>query len=114
MGLINVKKLIALKLPADGYRLALAIADKAVPVTGLVHCSNAQYAEEIGVGNPRISKLMRRLQDAALIYRLNPRVLVVNPFWCFRGSPKEHAVAVKQWGRLHPLGAIPNQQDTAA
>jgi hypothetical protein len=106
MGLINITRLIESRLPADGYRLALLIAGRVAPVSNLCHCTNNEYAAALGVTPNRISHLIQKLCKRGFLYRMNPRLVMVNPGWCFRGTPTEHQSAMETWGALHPIGII--------
>ncbi len=106
MGLLNITRLVQADLPADAYRLALVIAARAVPVTGLVYCLNAEYAEELGISRKYISRLIGILGKANFIYRLGPRTIMVNPGWCFRGTPEQQDIALEAWAKFHPLGIV--------
>lgn len=111
MGLVNIKKLRVLRLPADAYRMAFVIAERAAPVTGMCHCTNAEYAEMLGVRLKRVTELLGILRKHSLIYRVGPRTVLANPVWCFRGTPKDQYAAIEEWSRLHPLGIVRRQQE---
>lgn len=113
MGLVNITRLVNAKLPADGYRLALLIATKVVPVSSLCHCTNEAYAEELGITKNRVSRLISRLASCRLLYRMNPRLVMVNPGWCFRGTPAQHHSAMETWLKLHPIGIVKPERKTA-
>jgi CRP-like cAMP-binding protein len=104
----------AVRLPADGYRLTLHIAGNAVPGYGFFRASNLELAEQFGIHRTRVSKLIGKLADAKLIYRVGPKTVLVNPLWCFRGTPKEHDAAVAEWGKLYPFGIISRQDQKAS
>lgn len=114
MSLVNITKIVNLRLTADGYRLALLIAAKVVPVSGLCHCSNADFAAALGIGKSQVSRIIQHLCREGIVYRMNPRVVMVNPAWCFQGNPAEHSRAIQEWSRLHPLGLVKRQEETAA
>lgn len=114
MGCVNLTKLINLKLPADGYRLALLIANKSVHQSGLCYCPNEELAEEIGINKDRVSKLIGRLCEAKLIYRVGPRSVLVNPLWCFRGLSVDHRKAIELWQSYHPIGMVRRQAEQQA
>lgn len=113
MGLVNITRLVNCKLPADGYRLALLIAAKVAPVSSLCHTTNEAYAKELGITRNRVSRLIGRLCACKLVYRMNPRLVMVNPGWCFRGTPTQHAEALETWGKLHPIGVVSARRKTA-
>ena len=116
MGLINITRLVNSKLPADGYRLALLIAVKVAPVSSLCYCANREYASELGVSCNRIAHLIQQMCKCGFLYRMNRRLVMVNPGWCFRGTPTEHYQAMETWARLHPLGIVrgPNRLEKAS
>jgi hypothetical protein len=114
MGLINITRLVDANLPADGYRLALIIAARAVPVTGLCLCSNEEYGKELGVSANRVSRMIGKLVQAKLIHRAGPRLVMVNPGWCFRGRPAEQHAALQTWMKLHPIGIVRKQERKSA
>lgn len=100
MGVMNIKQLINLKLPADGYRLAFSIAGRVAPASGFVHCTTRQFASELGIRERRVRDLVRLLARCSLVHRINPRLLVVNPYWCYNGAAAQHANAVAEWSRF--------------
>jgi hypothetical protein len=100
MSLIDAKRLIELRLPADGYRLALSVATKASPATGLVHFSNAEYGEELELREQRVSDLFALLRKHSLVRRLSNMVVLVNPRWCFRGTPEQQRAAIEEWAKF--------------
>lgn len=104
MGVIHITKLVNANLPADGYKLALIMATQAVPVTGLVSCTNADYAKELGVTANRVSRLKGLLADIGFIHRAGPKLVMVNPGWCFKGTPEQQLKAMETWAKIHPLG----------
>jgi hypothetical protein len=106
MGLVNIKKLYTLRLPADAYRLAFVIAERVAPVTGMCHCTNQEYADLLGVRLQRVSDLVRILREHRLIYRVGPRTVLANPSWCFRGTPQQQYAAIEEWSRLHPMKIV--------
>jgi hypothetical protein len=106
MSLIDVKRLIDLRLPVDGYRLALLVATQASLATGLVHCSNKEYAEQLGLRPRRISDLFAFLKRHSLVKRLSARTILVNPRWCFRGTPEQQRAAIEEWAEFHPLAVV--------
>lgn len=106
MGLVNITKLVRADLPADGYRLALLIAVRAVSVSGFARCTNQEYAQELGVTPTKVSHLIRLLCDLDFIYRAGPRIVIVNPYWCFKGTPLQHHVAIENWLKLHGMTVI--------
>jgi hypothetical protein len=106
MGLVEIKRLVDAKLPRDGYRLALLIAAKAVPVTGLANCPSREYAEELEISSERVSRLIGILEKQNFICRARSGLILVNPFWCFKGSPADHHRAVDVWMGIHPLEIV--------
>lgn len=106
MSLMNISRLINKRLPADAYRLALLISCKMSHGTALCHASNAEYAAELGINKNRVSTLIGQLGQLRFIARLNPRLVMVNPSWCFRGSPTEQRTCIATWQALHPIGAV--------
>lgn len=106
MGLVNITRLVNAKLPADGYRLALLIAARVAPVSSLCHATNEAYAEELGIRKNRVSELIHLLAETSFICRLNPRLVMVNPHWCFHGTAIQQQDAMQTWTRLHPLGIV--------
>jgi hypothetical protein len=102
MALIDAKRLIELRLPADGYRLAISVATKASVATGLIHCSNAEFGEELGLRPQRVSDLFAILRKHGFVRRLSTYVILVNPRWCFRGSPQQQRDAIEEWARFNP------------
>ena len=113
MGITNITRLVRAKLPRDGGMLALLIASRAVPVTGLVCCSNREYAEELGIRPARVSALIGLLSKHRFIHRMGPKVVMVNPGWCFRGTPTEQRAAMELWAKLHPIGIVSEERKTA-
>ena len=114
MGLINVTRIIGMKLPADGYRLALLITTRVAQVSNLCHCTNEEYGRELGVHKNRVSALIGRMCKAGFLYRMNPRLVMVNPSWCFRGTPAQHHQAIETWCKLHPIGTVTVQERKTA
>lgn len=114
MGLVNITRLVKAKLPADGYRLALLIAARVAPVSNLCHSSNEQFAKELSITSNRVSRLIGKLAECKFLYRLNPRLVMVNPGWCFRGTTTQHHEAQITWGKLHPIGRMAVQKRKTA
>ena len=113
MGLVNITRLVNAKLPADGYRLALLIATRVAPVSNLCHSTNEAYAQELGVTPNRISRLIGQLAACQFLFRMTPRLVMVNPGWCFRGSTTQHHEARETWMKLHPIGVVKLARKTA-
>lgn len=114
MGIVNINSLIDMRLSADCYRLALAVAGRVVPVSNLCHCSNEAFAKQLGISKNQVARLMQRLCRAGLVYRMNSMVVMANPTWCFSGTAENHALAVMEWGRLHPLGVVRREDPASA
>lgn len=105
MSLMNITRLVKQRLPADGYRLALLISCRMSHATALCHATNDEYARELGIGKNRVSALIGQLCKLRFIARMNPRLVMVNPSWCFRGTPTEQKACIFAWQELHPIGA---------
>lgn len=109
-----IQLIIKGKFSAEEIRLLLSIAARMVPVTGLVHCSNAEYAKELGVSPNRVSRLIGVLVKARFVHRSGPKLVVVNPGWCFRGNPTEQQQALETWAKLHPIEVVSRQERRTA
>jgi hypothetical protein len=113
MGLVNITRLVNAKLSADGYRLALLIATRVAPVSNFCHSTNESYAQELGITPNRVSRLIGQLVACRFIIRMNPRLVMVNPGWCFRGTTTQHHTAQETWHKLHPIGIVSARKKTA-
>lgn len=67
---------------------------------------HAEYAEELSIRKNRISTLIGELCRLRFIARLNPRLVMVNPSWCFRGTPTEQRTCIQTWQAIHPIGFV--------
>jgi len=114
MSLIDAKRLIELRLPADGYRLAISVATKATVATGLVHFSNAEFGAELGLRPQRVSDLFAILKKHGFVRRLSSRVVLVNPRWCFRGNPEQQRAAIEEWAQFNPPAMVRKGKGKAA
>lgn len=106
MGIVSINSLIDLRLSADAYRLALAVAARVAPVSNFCHCSNETFAKQLGISKNQVARLMQRLCRAGLVYRMSSMMVMANPTWCFSGTAEDHARAVMEWNSLHPLGIV--------
>lgn len=114
MGIVNINSLIDLRLSADCYRLALAVAGRVVPVSNFCHCTNETFARQLGISKNQVARLMQRLCRAGLVFRMSSMMVMANPTWCFSGTAEDHAQAVTEWNRLHPLGVVRREDPTHA
>ncbi len=58
--------------------------------------------------------MLGRLVKVNFLHRTGPRLVTINPLWCFRGSPEDQHAAVEAWGKLHPIGIISQQERKSA
>jgi hypothetical protein len=80
----------------------------------MVFCSNKEYAEELGIRSSRVSTLIGLLAEKKFIHRVGPKTVMVNPGWCFRGTPAEQHTALELWAKLHPLGIVSESERKTA
>lgn len=108
VGLVYISKLRNVRLPADGYRLALLVMEKS-GYGGVCSVAQAELATHLGVHRSRVSRLVSSLESAGIVARLGgarSKAIMVNPLFCFRGSAKEQQQALQAWAELHPLAII--------
>lgn len=105
VGLVYITKLRSVKLPADGYRLALLVMEKA-GYGGICKAKHAELAELLTVSRPRVSKLVSVLEKACVVQRVGTGCLLVNPTFCFRGTPTEQHKALEMWAANRPFNVI--------
>jgi hypothetical protein len=108
-----IVKLATSDLPHNGIRLALVMAARMSPKTGLVHCSNSEYAAELEVSSDEISRVIGRLAKVKFLHRTGPRLVTINPIWCFRGTPEQQHEAVEEWGKLYSMGIVTEERKSA-
>jgi hypothetical protein len=108
VGLVYISKLRNVKLPADGYRLALLLMEEGGYV-GIYTKPYKHLAVSLGVSAPRISKLLKQLEDVGVAKRIGGErsgSIMINPAFCFRGSAKEQGRALELWAENHPIGIV--------
>ncbi len=103
VGLICLNRISDIKLPADGYRLAMKIMG-ASSYGGHVHKSNEDFAEELGVDKTRVSRLIGKLHSAGLVHRIGPKAVFINPGYYFRGTAEAQHQALEEWNKLRLPG----------
>jgi hypothetical protein len=113
MGALNITRLVKSKVGHNGIRLALVMAARMSPKTGLVHCSNSEYAAELEVSSDEISRVIGRLAKVKFLHRTGPRLVTINPIWCFRGTPEQQHEAVEEWGKLYSIGIVAEERKSA-
>lgn len=114
MGALNITRLLKAKVGYNGLRLALLMVARMSPRTGLVHCSNQEYAQELEIRPEDVSRLIGKLAKVNFIHRTGTRLVTINPLWCFRGTATDQHAAIEAWGRLHPIGIVTPISDKVA
>lgn len=108
MGLVYISKLRQVKLPADGYRLALLFMESA-GYAGISTKPFTEIAETLGVWPSRISTLVSALEKVGVVQKLGGQKssnVLVNPAFCFRGSPAEQHKAIEMWAAHRPFNLV--------
>lgn len=113
VGLVYISKLADQALPAQGYRLALRIMEF-TEYGGVCLKRSAELARMIGTSPARTSKLLKMLEDAAIITRLHNRTIIVNPTYYFRGNAEEQAHAIETWSKARGMRLVKPRLATAA
>jgi hypothetical protein len=114
MGALNVTRIFTLKMGFKGVCLALLMAARMSPKTGIVNCTNQEYAKELETTPNEIARLITKLGKANFLYRAGPRMVIVNPLWCFRGSAADQHLAIEEWYKLKPIGVVPKPERKTA
>ena len=113
VGALNITRLVKARVGYNGLALALVMVARMSPKTGLVHCSNAEYASELDLSKRQICRCISKLEKVKFLHRTDTRLVTINPLWCFRGSPEDQHAAVEAWGKLHPIGIVQDERKTA-
>jgi hypothetical protein len=113
VGLVYITKLREVKLPADGYRLALLVMEKA-GYAGICSIKQRELAKLLSLSRPRITKLISVLEKQTVVQRIGTGCLLVNPTFCFRGTPAEQHKALELWGANRPFNLIKRRDGDVA
>ena len=108
VGLVYISKLRQVKLPADGYRLALLLMENA-GYAGVSTKPFSELAEALGVWPSRISSLITRLEALGVVQKIGGRKsgnILINPTFCFRGRVAEQHKALEMWAAHRPFNLI--------
>jgi hypothetical protein len=108
VGLVYLSKLRQVKMPADGYRLALLLMEKA-GYGGISTSPFGEMAAELDVWPSRVSSLIARLELLGVVQKIGGRkscTVLINPTFCFRGSPAEQHKALEMWAQHRPFNLV--------
>lgn len=118
VSLVYLSKLRQVKLPADGYRLALLLMENA-GYGGISTKPFGELAAALDVWPSRVSSLVNKLEALGVVQKIGGRksgTILINPGFCFRGSPVEQHKALELWAEHRPFGLIkqPAQREAIA
>lgn len=112
VGLVYITRLLDARVPADGYRLALLLMREA-GYAGICSRPFGELAQLLGVHRSRISRLLTALEKEAVCQRIGGSAVLVNPTFCFRGSPKEQHKALEMWAQHRPFAIVKQERKSA-
>lgn len=117
MALVYITRLIDLKLPADGYRLALLLMRES-GYAGIVAKSYKDLAAMMAIRPSRFSSLVAVLERNGVAQRLGARKganILMCPYFCWRGKASEQHKAIELWNANRPFNLVkPDEQRKSA